>query len=378
MRNGVAAASHWRDRSVLGDRVTFHVNISSSGSVINSRLVFNTTLAQDAGPYRCRVDFWKAATRNYKIYLHLLEEAHSVQIYDGKNTAVTGGVIVARINSSLVLTCQSSGGRPLPDLTWQTSGQRVLQGNSSVSTSSLVSSVLVISRLQPSDANTIISCLAINNQLEVPPAAAVRLDMVLAPVRVEMSRTVSSFLVGQSYNITCQVLGSHPPPLTTLWLAGTELEVVRRTESEDGKIFTTVATFKPQPGHDSKFLSCRAYNSYVPEETLEDQWKISVLYAPVTTLTVLSSTDPRAVVVREGQRVELSCSAQARPPPYNYHWRQDGESKVVRHSGPASHLVLSSVLREDAGNYTCIAENSHGLGESNNVTVTVLYIPACR
>ena len=87
MRNGVESASHWRDRSVLGDRVTFHVNISSSGSVINSRLVFNTTLAQDAGPYRCRVDFWKAATRNYKIYLQLIEEAQTVQIYDG--TTVT-------------------------------------------------------------------------------------------------------------------------------------------------------------------------------------------------------------------------------------------------------------------------------------------------
>ena len=90
-------------------------------------------------------------------------------------------------------------------LTWQSSSPRVLQGNSSVSTAGQVSSVLVISRLQPSDANTVISCIAINNQLEVPPSAAVRLDIVLAPVRVEMSRTVSSFLVGQSYNITCQV-----------------------------------------------------------------------------------------------------------------------------------------------------------------------------
>ena len=54
-----------------------------------------------------------------------------------------------------------------------------------------------VCRLQSSDANTVISCLAINNQLEVPPAAAVRLDIVLAPVRVEISRTVSSFLVGQ-------------------------------------------------------------------------------------------------------------------------------------------------------------------------------------
>ena len=378
MRNGAESASHWRDRTVLGDRVTFLVNTTSSTSRMTSRLVFNTTLPQDAGPYRCRVDFWKAATRNYKIYLQLIEEAQTVQIYDGQKTAVTGGVIVARINSTLVLTCRSTGGRPLPTLSWQSSSPRVLQGNSSVTTASQVTSVLVISRLQPSDANTVISCIAINNQLEVPPSAAVRLDIVLAPVRVEMSRTVSSFLVGSSYNITCQVLGSHTPPLTTLWLAGQELEVVRRTESGDGKIFTTVATFQPQPGHDEKFLSCRAFNKFVPEETLEDQWKISVLYSPVTRLTITTSPDPLAVVVREGQRLELNCSAEARPSPFNYHWRQEGRSKVVRHSGLPSQLILASVSREDAGNYTCLAENSHGLGQSNNVTIAVQYLPTCR
>ena len=50
LRNGVEAASHWRDRTVLGDRVSFNLNITSSG--MRSRLEFNTTLAQDAGPYR--------------------------------------------------------------------------------------------------------------------------------------------------------------------------------------------------------------------------------------------------------------------------------------------------------------------------------------
>ena len=111
------------------------------------------------------------------------------------------------------------------------------------------------------------------------------------------------------------MLGSHPPPLTSLWLAGRELRLVKRTESEDGKIFTTVATFIPQPGDHSKFLSCRAYNSYVPEETLEDQWRISVLYSPLTNLTIMSSPDPREVEVREGEMLSLSCSAEAR---YNY------------------------------------------------------------
>ena len=176
----------------------------------------------------------------------------------------------------------------------------------------------------------------------------------------------------------CQVLGSHPPPHTTLWLGGSQLEVVRRTESEDGKIFTTVAAFQPQPGHDEKFLSCRAFNKFVPEETLEDQWKISVLFSPVTQLSITDSPDPLAVEVREGGRLELLCAAEARPPPFNYHWRQEGRTKLVPHSGLPSQLLLAAVTREDAGNYTCLAENSHGLGQSNNVTVSVLHLPACR
>ena len=42
---------------------------------------------------------------------------------------VTGGVLVARANSTLVLTCRSQGGRPLPSLSWQSSRHRPLQGN---------------------------------------------------------------------------------------------------------------------------------------------------------------------------------------------------------------------------------------------------------
>jgi len=364
---------------MFGDRVNFVVNAKNSS--IMAELRFNRTISQDAGPYRCRVDFWKAATRNFKIYLQLIEQAESVQIFDGKNTEVTSGVIVARINSTLVLKCKSSGGRPLPTLSWQSSGHRPLQGNQTVSVGSSVSSVVMVHRLQAQDSGTVISCIAHNNQLEVPPTASVKLDIILAPVRVEISRTVSSFVAGLPYNITCQVLGSNPPPATSIWVGKQELEVVRRTESSDGKMFSTVATYLPRPEDDNSFVSCRAYNSYFPEETLEDQWKISIVYTPVSILDIKEPGNIKKgttkLVVNEGDKVVLVCNTKANPLPYDYHWRQNGHNKMVQHTGLPSELVLSNIRREDTGNYTCLAENSQGLGESNNISVMVQFLPTC-
>ena len=51
--------------------------------------------------------------------------------------------------------------------------------------------------------------------------------------------------------------------------------------------------------------------------------------------------------------------------------------RVVRHSGLPSELVLHAAARTDTGNYSCVAENSHGLGESGTLAVSVEFAPAC-
>ena len=50
---------------------------------------------------------------------------------------------------------------------------------------------------------------------------------------------------------------------------------------------------------------------------------------------------------------------------------------MVRHSGLPSELVLRAAARTDTGNYSCVAENSHGLGESGTLAVSVEFAPAC-
>ena len=92
------------------------------------------------------------------------------------------------------------------------------------------------------------------------------------------------------------------------------------------------------------FISCRAVNKYVPEETLEDQWKISVLFPPVTNLTI-KNTVSRNVTMTEGHKLHLHCSSHSNPPPFNFHWRLNGVNKVVRHTGLPSELIIDSVFR---------------------------------
>ena len=56
-----------------------------------------------------------------------------------------------------------------------------------MSVGSEVTSVLMMTGLQPRDANTVISCIAHNNQMQVPPSASVTLDIVLG-IKTEKSR----------------------------------------------------------------------------------------------------------------------------------------------------------------------------------------------
>jgi hypothetical protein len=69
----------------------------------------------------------------------------------------------------------------------------------------VVTSKLVLSRLSPEDSGSRYACKAANNRLQPAPQAHVTVEIILAPIRVEISRTASAFTAGTTYNLTCQV-----------------------------------------------------------------------------------------------------------------------------------------------------------------------------
>lgn len=377
-RNGIHSAKHWSDNKVFNDREEFYISELPGGTIM-SYLNISDSHLNDVGPYRCRVDFWKAATRNVKISVELAEEVDTINLFSGKGNLVTDRIISSRVNGSVNITCRAFGGFPKPKIQWRV-GDEVFEPSSVGEADNEAFSVIQLRDLKVADSGKRITCLAKNNDIYRAPSATVTLEIVLAPVRVEISRTISSFVAGKMYNLTCQVLGSNPTPTTQLWAGKKKLKSFKEEESRNGNIFTIVASFNPTYEDDGVFVSCRALNKYLPSEAIEDQWKINVVYPPISNIVVKApnKTTNQNLSINVGKGFVLECEAMANPKPFKYHWRHISSMQVTRLSRSSSTLILTNIGKNQTGSYTCLAENLQGLGESEPIQVNVTYPPACK
>ncbi|MCI4393957.1 hypothetical protein PGIGA_G00163830 [Pangasianodon gigas] len=81
------------------------------------------------------------------------------------------------------------------------------------------------------------------------------------------------------------------------------------------------------------------------------------------------SISPSGKIV-EGRSVTLTCNSDAKPPAQNNTWYK-GTSSI----GTGKTYTISSISSEDSGDYTCQAENIHGLQSSTAASLNVLYPP---
>lgn len=68
---------------------------------------------------------------------------------------------------------------------------------------------------------------------------------------------------------------------------------------------------------------------------------------------------PDPAVVRVNQNITLKCKADALPIP-RYSWKFNG---TLLSNAVVNNLTLTNAQVEDAGNYTCMAENFYGSKE---------------
>ncbi|XP_054719189.1 neural cell adhesion molecule 1-A-like [Uloborus diversus] len=184
----------------------------------------------------------------------------------------------------------------------------------------------------------------------------------------------------KTVELVCRATGSRPPAIITWWKGTSKLKALKDNISVDGNVTTSIITMTPSSDDNGKHLSCRAENPLISGSAIEYGWKLEVHYIPQLTLRLGSKL--RHSHIQEGNDVYLDCSIIASPWVSEIGWRFGGKELVTNTSAGIivsnQSLVLQKVQRTSRGYYTCVASNSEGEGESNNVQLRVQYSPLCK
>ncbi|XP_064469303.1 neural cell adhesion molecule 1-like isoform X2 [Ornithodoros turicata] len=335
----------------------------------------------DAGEYRCRVDFRKARSVNTVINLKVIVPPGEPFIQDENGKQLQGLVGPFNEGDPLTLSCQVDIGKPRPAVTWWKDYTLLDESYFFSPDGSLVKNKLEISALTRNDLLAILTCQAANNNITVPASSSVTLDLNLKPLDVTIQPPERPLSANKEVELVCTSSGSRPQASLTWWKNGQQIRSVREDDSKGGlSTSTSVLLFTPTVDDNNRILSCRAENKAIPGSALEEGWKLEVYYAPIVTLQLGSNL--RDTEIQEGRDVYLDCKIVANPYTTDVGWLFDGRELVSNSTlgiiVSTQSLVLQRVQRWQRGRYACSATNKEGRGVSKDLYLRVKYAPVCK
>ncbi|XP_054717950.1 neural cell adhesion molecule 2-like [Uloborus diversus] len=333
---------------------------------------------EDAGEYRCRVDFHKARTVNTVITLKVIVPPTEPIIYDDERRKVKGIIGPYNEGESLKILCESDGGKPRPAVTWWRDYALLDDTYTFVTGDNSVRNELEIEELHRNDLLAVLQCQASNNNITVPASASVTLDLNLKPLIVRVDQHKRPLSAEKEAEIKCTTSGSRPPAVITWWKGNKELKT-GKIDSQTGDVTTSILRFVPYVEDNGKYFACRAHNPVIPGSAKEEGWNLEVFYAPQVTLQLGSTF--RQGEVKEGNDVFFECNIRANPWVTEISWFFEGRELRTNTSAGIiisnQTLVLQNVNQTSRGNYHCSATNADGTGASNEVFLRVKYSPVC-
>ncbi|XP_043792408.1 nephrin-like isoform X4 [Apis laboriosa] len=373
-RSNLEQGKHWQDIS-LENRAFFRY------SEHPAKLILEKVGESDAAVYRCRVDFKQSPTRNSKVNLTIIIPPEQLSILNEDGTSHIPYYILGPYTegASLNITCDATGGRPQPRVTWWQENALLDDTYETIETKK-VRNVLRLEKLGREHLNTILTCQASNNNMVAPISSSVTLDMNLKPLWVRMQEKNRPLSAGTIYEIICEVVGARPTPKITWSKGSIMLRNARQTISPDNNVTTSVLTFVPSIEDAGKFLSCHGSVQNIPDSEMKDEWKLDIYHEPVVTLELGSNLNLSAI--REGIDVYFECNIKSNPWVYKVSWRHN-RNPLYHNQATGTiisnqSLVLQSVTRSRAGIYTCIGSNQEGDGESNPLNLDIKFAPVCH
>ncbi|KAL1501112.1 hypothetical protein ABEB36_006499 [Hypothenemus hampei] len=370
-------AKQWSDQNVFGARAYF-VAISQPAV-----LTLDGVSLDDAGIYRCRVDFKTSPTRNFAMNLTVIVPPHQLLLYDKMGRDVKDTVGPLEENSDLVLTCEVRGGSPTPTVSWFIN-DRLEGGHLEVTTTNnVIVNRLEVKGLTRDRWNSTFKCQASNTKLVMPVEQTVRLDMLMRPLSVFIRQKPKELTGNKQVTIQCEVYGSRPKAVVT-WMRENRLfrrgKILEENSTINDSLVMNSLTFTPVPEDDGSMLKCVGENPKLTSSGQEDSFMLNVVYPPQVVLNLGSTLNPDGI--KEGDDVYFECNIKANPKQQKITWYHNGvlvSQNVSSGVIISTHsLVLQSVTRGHTGNYTCLAVNALGETMSPRVELKVRYAPVCK
>ncbi|GBP69054.1 Cell adhesion molecule 1 [Eumeta japonica] len=366
-RNGPPV--HWAVVGEFDARTHFVLNESDPGG---AHLAISKVSPTDEGLYRCRVDYVDAPTRNYRVNLTVIASPEPPRIYDSEGNEILGSIAGPfREGQQLLLSCQAVGGKPRPDVSWYHGGERLARTKHGS-----------VCQLHLPTLTRNMSGMKLKCQVEMPllqhQVKEVTLRLYLKPRDIHVVDGGAA-RAGRDNTFVCSTRGSKPAPNVDWFLDSQNVDSTLTQVEVDRDVTRSILTLRVHREDNGRSLVCRVSNPWFPMNILEDSVVLKVLYPPITQLLLEEPKDQR--MLREDSDVDLLCSADAAPQPFNYTFYKEGETM---HEDPVAGIIVAgprlrirNLRRHHSAHYRCRAENTEGNDLSEPLSLNVLYRPEC-
>ncbi|XP_068191522.1 protein turtle homolog A [Antennarius striatus] len=189
-----------------------------------------------------------------------------------------------------------------------------------------------------------------------------QLYITAPPTFIAAPSPVVQALAGSHLLLACVVKGNPTPTIT--WLK--DDRVIQRTNDQDGALSLPEVSLQSAGRY-----TCHASNS---EGNVTSVTRVTIKGPPVIILP------PKSVSLNMSQNAFLECQAVADPPNMTYVWQKDGEN--VYHTASLKSrvkimvdgtLLISGLVPEDSGNYTCMPTNGLLTPPTASANLTVMH-----
>ncbi|XP_061625448.1 basement membrane-specific heparan sulfate proteoglycan core protein-like isoform X2 [Phyllopteryx taeniolatus] len=250
-----------------------------------------------------------------------------------------------REGDSVSLRCQVGSGAHSTQLQWRKANNQALADNVKIGPNGVV---LTVANARPANQGEY-QCVASSSAGSSTASAQLNIKY---PPKVRLSPTGPlKVKIGDRVSVQCRATG-RPRPKISWRRQGSSLQLL--SEEIDGVNTVQWTVVRPE---DSGVYICQAENNVGVTEA-----KVEVIIgggpgAP------MASVSHKEMTVVEGHSVTISCQATGSPTPV-ITWSKLRAPLPWKHTVAGGVLTLTSVGRQDSGQYICNATNIHGFSET--------------